>query len=157
VTKRKNKGKGVRAKKPRIAKKKATVRAQKRIRQEIMKPRRIEVSEPQSGSADAEGGTPDAAPSIQDEAMRLGAEPEEHHSPTCPNCGTVNIGSKMERDEFAYGVAPDTVVLTADVLVFECYDCKERWTGEQAEKARQDAVDAHMAGLGPNAPDTVYS
>lgn len=67
MTKRKNKGKGVRAKKPRIAKKKAAKKVKRLPKFQ---------SEPQSGSADAEGGTPASPPSIQEEAMRLGAEPD---------------------------------------------------------------------------------
>ncbi len=144
MSKRKNKGKGVRAKKPRTVKK-ATVRAKKRIRQEILKPRRIEVSQSHSESPDAEGGTPASAPSIQEVAMELGSRPEEDPPLRCPNCGSFSVASRMERDEFPYGAGVNPVVLTAEVLVFECSNCKERWTGEQAEGARTAAVDAHLA------------
>jgi hypothetical protein len=149
MTKRKNKGKGVRSKTARA--KKRTVKSVDWLRKRKAlldrKAKRPPVSESQSHSEspDAEGGTPGSAPSIQEVAMELGSQPEEPEPRSCPNCNSHNTSSHMERDEFGYGVAPNTYVLTADVLVFECFDCKQRWTGEQAEGARQAAVDAHLA------------
>jgi uncharacterized Zn finger protein len=70
-------------------------------------------------------------------------EPEKY----CPNCESTEISSRIVTEEFIYGVkgaTPPPVMLSAEVLMFECLDCGERWTGEQGEAARQAAVDAHL-------------
>jgi hypothetical protein len=67
----------------------------------------------------------------------------------CPNCESKLISTDIVDDEFAYGVAPHSVMLKAEVLVFKCGDCGESWTGEQAEVSRGEAVNAHLASKVP--------
>lgn len=79
-------------------------------------------------------------------------QPAAHSAPpaeparNCPNCDSFMVSMHHETDEFTYGVAPSGVVLKAEVDVFECANCKERWTGEQGEAARAAAVERYLAG-----------
>lgn len=65
----------------------------------------------------------------------------------CPSCDSTRIHSKEALDEFPHG-GPGTglprVMLTATVLVWDCVDCGERWTGADAENARALAVEEHL-------------
>lgn len=67
----------------------------------------------------------------------------------CPNCGSRDITSRIVMDEFPYGVAPHSVMLKAEVVVFDCRQCNESYTGEQGEVARGEAVAAHLASRVP--------
>lgn len=67
----------------------------------------------------------------------------------CPACGSKHVAVDVVDDQFPYGVAPHTVMLKAEVLVFKCEDCGEGWTGEQGEVARTEAVNAHLASKTP--------
>lgn len=93
-------------------------------------------------TAQAEAQTP--------KAELLGFQREEHPMSEvagkqyCANCGSPDVRSGMVTDKFLYGVAPDTVVLAAEVLMFKCVECGESYTGEQGELARMSAVAEHL-------------
>lgn len=72
---------------------------------------------------------------------------EQISAQVCANCGAAGVQSMMTTDRFPYGVAPMTVELVAEVLMFHCLECGETYTGEQGEKARADAVNAHLMRL----------
>lgn len=84
-------------------------------------------------AAKAETQTPKAEPPVADDGLRH-----------CPNCNATDIVADMRTDLFLYGVEPNQVELEARVLAFTCKECGESYTGEQAEKARADAVEAYL-------------
>lgn len=58
----------------------------------------------------------------------------------CPSCDSVLLKQAMETDRFLYGAGPNPVTLEAEVEVFTCTSCGEKWTGEQGEAARAASV-----------------
>lgn len=68
-------------------------------------------------------------------------------SPDCPACyakGAVTY--TREEQSFPYGLAPNTVTLSATVEVGRCDACKLEFTDWRAEDARDEAVQRHLHG-----------
>ena len=68
---------------------------------------------------------------------------------TCAACGSGNLSSRPEMDEFEYGASGTAVSLSAKVVVFACGDCDFEFTGPSAEVARHDAECQHLGIMTP--------
>lgn len=68
---------------------------------------------------------------------------------TCASCGSDHLTTRMEVDEFPYGIEGDPVILKARVKVFHCRDCQFDFTGPSAEVARHAAVCRHLGIMKP--------
>ena len=64
---------------------------------------------------------------------------------TCPDCGSKDISYQYEVDTFEYGAGEDCVVLEATVNVGTCGKCGFRFTGSQAEDAREAVIADYLA------------
>jgi len=67
----------------------------------------------------------------------------------CPNCEGRDITSQLVRDRFEYGTSAHPVTLFADVEMFTCRDCEQKWTGEHGERAREDVVNRYLLRIYP--------
>lgn len=65
----------------------------------------------------------------------------------CDICGEDGITNSQQVQTFQYGAGEDLAMLTATVKVFDCASCGEAYTGEEAEIARHEAVQAHLNSL----------
>jgi hypothetical protein len=70
----------------------------------------------------------------------------------CPNCGTVDITSSMKVEKFPYhlhqGDQVEEMELEAEVRVFTCYECEQRWTDHTAEDARVVVINEMLVSKG---------
>ncbi len=57
--------------------------------------------------------------------------------------------TRAQRQEFPWGVDKDAAILSADVPVHRCEECRFEFTGEEAELARHDAVCRYLGVLSP--------
>jgi transposase-like protein len=71
-------------------------------------------------------------------------------SPNCPACGSTNVTTSTQVEEFRYGKAgSQQVMLSAVVAVHACADCELSFTDDTAETAREEAVARHLGILSP--------
>jgi len=78
---------------------------------------------------------------------------EKQMSKTSKPCATCGGPTTMtaEVDRFEYGF-PLTVTLSCDVIVYNCEACPFSFTDQQAETAREVAVEEHLRAIAPR-PD----
>lgn len=68
---------------------------------------------------------------------------------TCDCCGADAARLVRERVPFLYGDEGNAVTLYADMPVWSCDACGERYTAEGAEEAERDAICTHLGRLTP--------
>jgi len=68
---------------------------------------------------------------------------------SCPNCGSVRVESRAEREPFSYGIGDKAVELYSTISVRKCADCGFEFTDEAAENSRHEAVCRHLGVLPP--------
>ncbi len=67
----------------------------------------------------------------------------------CAFCGATAARLTTERTAFTYGEKDTAVTLHAEVPVWACSTCGERYTAEGAEGAERAAICAHLGRLSP--------
>jgi len=67
----------------------------------------------------------------------------------CPQCESRRLVSRMIEDRFRYGSGAKAVELSARIPVMQCEDCGLEFSGEQAERARHEAICRHFQLLAP--------
>jgi len=72
------------------------------------------------------------------------------NSPSCANCGSVNVSTSMEADRFTHGVGAEAAELSVVVPVRTCSDCGTQFTDAEAERLRHEAVCRHRGLLTPS-------
>lgn len=60
----------------------------------------------------------------------------------CPNCGSVNVATNYEQQQFLYG--KEAVSLHATVAVRSCTNCHFEFTDWEAEEARDKAIREYL-------------
>lgn len=68
----------------------------------------------------------------------------------CGICGSGDLTSRKEIDEFEYGIKENSVTLQTSVDVYHCEDCQFDFTGPSAELARHEAVCRHLDVMTPS-------
>lgn len=76
-----------------------------------------------------------------------GATENQH---VCECCGVGPVQLEKVSVPFLYGDGADAVTLTAEMPVWSCDACGERYTAEGAEEAEHDAICDHMGRLRPS-------
>lgn len=80
---------------------------------------------------------------------------EKRHSeitcaePRCPQCDSRRLVSREIEDRFPYGSGPKAIELFARIPVMQCQDCGLEFSGEEAERARHEAICKHLQLLAP--------
>ncbi len=67
----------------------------------------------------------------------------------CPECESTSIETRIQSENFLYGVEPESVQLTATVPVNKCRNCGFEWLDHLAEVAKHEAVCRHLGLLTP--------
>jgi putative zinc finger/helix-turn-helix YgiT family protein len=73
----------------------------------------------------------------------------------CLNCGSSDLRTSREREEFPYGVGEEQVMLSAMVPVRKCGACGFDYTDDEAEDARHAAVCRHLGVMTPREVESV--
>lgn len=73
----------------------------------------------------------------------------EYETQACECCENGLARLVTERVPFLYGAGNDTVTLYAEMPLWICKDCNERYTAEGAEEAEYDAICDHLERLRP--------
>lgn len=68
----------------------------------------------------------------------------------CANCGSEDITTSVENDEFVYGVGSDAVKLAVQLPARTCNKCGFKFTDYAAEKVQHEAVCRHLGVLTPD-------
>lgn len=68
----------------------------------------------------------------------------------CASCGSKNVSTEIEEQQFDWGVGEDAQTLSARVPVHTCRDCGFVFTDEFAEAARHNVVCRHLGVLSPS-------
>ncbi|WP_199823796.1 type II TA system antitoxin MqsA family protein [Labrenzia sp. OB1] len=64
-------------------------------------------------------------------------------------CEAKSVTVQLLEEKFVYGCGDDQVLLSATVPVYECGECGEMYTGDEAEQLRHEAVCKHLGRLTP--------
>lgn len=70
-------------------------------------------------------------------------------------CGANAVTVRDHKETFVYGAGEEQTLLSAVVPVYECAECGEMYTGEEAEELRHDAVCKHLGRLTPRDIKTI--
>lgn len=68
----------------------------------------------------------------------------------CPNCGSSSLKHETVLNRFPYGAGKDAPQLTALIPVSRCLSCGLEFSGEEAERARDEAIRRHLGLLTPH-------
>lgn len=67
----------------------------------------------------------------------------------CPSCGSHELTTSNEIEEFQYGTGADTAILSSEITVHHCPSCGTSFTSEDANVARHEAVCRHLGVFTP--------
>ena len=67
----------------------------------------------------------------------------------CPMCGSQNVNTTEQRDEYVYGTGDSAVPLPIDLPVRQCEDCHFEYLDHEAERLIHSAVCRHLGVLNP--------
>jgi putative zinc finger/helix-turn-helix YgiT family protein len=73
----------------------------------------------------------------------------------CEMCEANAVSVRHHEEKFVYGSGGDQVLLSAVVPVYECAECGEMYTGQEAEELRHEAVCRHLGRLTPREIKTI--
>lgn len=73
-------------------------------------------------------------------------------SDTCADCGKGPLETELVEEEIHYGASPHTVYLECTLPVRTCKACGFQFTDHEAEKVREDRVNAYLYALGQGRP-----
>ncbi len=63
----------------------------------------------------------------------------------CPNCNSTRVGTPIEEERIPYGYnKTDPIIITAQIPIRICSDCKFIFTDKSAEKIRDRAVKSYL-------------
>jgi len=77
------------------------------------------------------------------------------HDPVCrlcADCGSGSLETELVEDEIRYGSKPDTILLEYTAPVRTCQACGFRFMDHEAEKVREDRVNAYLYAIGQGRP-----
>jgi putative zinc finger/helix-turn-helix YgiT family protein len=67
----------------------------------------------------------------------------------CPECGSADVRTRLERQQFPYGQGKDAVELEVVIPVRRCSACGSEYLDDSAETIRHEAVCRHLGALTP--------
>lgn len=81
--------------------------------------------------------------------MKINTTNSDREKVACGFCGSSNVTTRLEEEQFIYGEGDGAVRLAATIPVHKCGSCDAEFTDYAAEDIRHEAVCRHLGLLTP--------